>query len=136
MRRTSLDAKQRRLGDVPAFAGSTPAELARLGQVLDVVTVPAGTVILRRDRLGHEFHVVLDGTVRVERDGNTLATLTRGSVLGELALLDRTARNADVIAETPVVLATGMRRDFPALLEEFPALARQIRDTYASRVTV
>ena len=136
MLRPTLDQKQTRLLDVPAFQGSTPAKLTRLAAVLDVLTVPAGTVILRKDQLGHEFHILLAGTARVERDGLTLATLTRGSILGELALLDHTARNADVIAETDVTLATGMRQDFQSLLEDFPALARQIRGTYAARTTV
>jgi CRP-like cAMP-binding protein len=51
-----------------------------------------------------------------------LATLARGEVFGEKALLDDTPRTASVRAKTPVDVLVISREDFVAMVERFPVL--------------
>ena len=43
-----------------------------------------------------------EGTADVIRDGNTIASLAQGDVIGEMGLLTREPRNASVIATSPM----------------------------------
>jgi CRP-like cAMP-binding protein len=43
-----------------------------------------------------------EGTADVIRDGNNIASLKEGDLIGEMGLLERGPRNADVIATSPM----------------------------------
>jgi hypothetical protein len=76
---------------------------------------------------GDRCYVVVHGTLRVERDGHQLATLGRGALFGEIALLDQSAvRSASVICETPVALYSLTREVFVELLDTHPPLVRGV----------
>ena len=55
--------------------------------------VPDGYVLMRQGDLGQEFFMIIDGHVRIERNGETVATLHRGDFLGEIALLAEDRRH-------------------------------------------
>jgi CRP-like cAMP-binding protein len=65
-----------------------------------------------------------------------VATLVRGDVFGEKALLDDTARTASVRAKTAVDVLVISREDFTALVCQFPVLddyfERLMRERYPS----
>ncbi len=86
------DEKLELLRGVPLFTGLGRRELERLGELGDEVDLPAGRTFVREGDRGHEFFVILDGRVRIERGGQTLTTLGRGDFLGEIALVDGEGR--------------------------------------------
>ncbi len=71
-----------------------------------ISSVAAGTELVRQGQPGSEIYLVLDGVVRVERDGNRLAEYGPGALLGERALLEQGARTATLVAVTPCRLAS------------------------------
>jgi hypothetical protein len=60
----------------------------------------AGTEVLRQGDDGDSLLLVLDGVVRIERDGERLAEYGPGALLGERAVVDGTTRTSTVVAVT------------------------------------
>jgi Cyclic nucleotide-binding domain len=67
---------------------------------------PAGTVLLRQGDAGTVVYLVLDGVVRVERDGDRLAEYGPGALLGERAHLEGGLRTSSLVAVTPCRVAS------------------------------
>ena len=78
------DAKVELIKRVPLFADCTKGELRRIASIADELTLRHGTVLTREGRVGHEFFVLIDGSVRVSKDGRRLADLGGGDWLGEI----------------------------------------------------
>lgn len=75
-----------------------------------------GDVLYEAGKPGHSFVVVLTGSVNVLRDGETIATLGPGSIVGELALLTGETRSTTVVAASVMEGRRGTVDDFDALL--------------------
>ena len=92
-----------------------------------ITQLQAGDELIRQGDFGQDIYLVLDGVIRVERDGTRLAEYGPGAMLGERAALEggtRTSTLAAVtrcrVASVPAVqldlsdlaeLATGHRRE-------------------------
>ena len=99
------DQKLRWLRAIPGFEVLSAAEIRLLGATADRTTRPAGTRLITQGHRGLECFVIAAGFAQVVREGDHVATIGPGSVVGELALLDGALRNADVIATTDLELA-------------------------------
>jgi CRP-like cAMP-binding protein len=119
---------------VPLFAGLLPSEVERIALVMSPRQIAEGEVVCAAGEPGHEFFLVSDGELAVERNGNTVAKLQTGDHFGELALLDRGPRSATVRALTESQLYVLNEQSFAALLNELPALAQKLLSALASRV--
>ncbi len=75
------------------------------GEHPEVRNLAEGTQLTRQGDPGNELFLVLDGVVRVDVDGNALAELGPGAVIGERALLEDGIRTSTVTAVTPVRVA-------------------------------
>jgi CRP-like cAMP-binding protein len=122
------------LSRVPLFEGLSDAELVRLATWLEVEQFQAGASLTREGRSDYAFFVLAEGTVRVEHDATTVATLGPGDVLGELAILGDGRRKADAVAETEVVVLSmfgtrfrEMQLSMPIVAERLDAIAAQRR---------
>ena len=63
--------------------------------------LPAGATLVRQGQRGTDVYLVLDGVVRVERDGERLAEYGPGALLGERAHLEGGIRTSTLVAVTP-----------------------------------
>ncbi|HEX5241125.1 MAG TPA: cyclic nucleotide-binding domain-containing protein, partial [Candidatus Limnocylindrales bacterium] len=88
----------------------------------------------RQGEIGTGFFVVIDGRVRVVRDGSLIATLGPGEFFGELSVLDRQPRNAMVAAEVATTCLALASWDFEAVLLEQPRLTLAILRGVAVRL--
>ena len=126
------DEKIELLRRLPTFRGAGRRELRTLAMAADITTAHAGRVLCRADRLAHETYVVVDGEVDVVIDGAVVATLGRGSIVGELGMIDGEPRSADVVAATDVRLLAIPVSAARALIETShsfrTALLRQLAD--------
>ena len=89
------------LRELPLFSGASRAELVTIGSQLTELHVPAGKVLVHEGALGDEFMILLEGEAVVTQHGRPIATLGRGDLVGEMALLQeggRGRRNATVTA--------------------------------------
>lgn len=112
------DGKIELLRRVPMFAELSGDELTRIGSVLDVTGVDAGEHLTEQGRTpAHQFFIVVEGAARVRRDGEIVAELGPGDIIGELAIMDGDPRSATVVAAEPMRLLVGHRNTFAAVAE-------------------
>ena len=128
------DRRTELLAGCPLFKGIDQAGLARLANLATAVDFPAGHVIARQGEIGTGFFVIVDGMVRVVRDGAVVARLGAGEFFGELSVLDRMPRSATVTAETPTSCLALASWDFEKVLLEEPALTLSILRGVATRL--
>ncbi len=114
------------------FADLPTAMLERIAAITADVTLPRGEWLFREGDPADAVYLVRVGHLEVVReiasDGEdpseqTINTLTRGAVLGELALLSGSARSASVRALRDTELLRIDRPHFDALLRSEPELA-------------
>ncbi|HEV7810113.1 MAG TPA: cyclic nucleotide-binding domain-containing protein, partial [Candidatus Limnocylindrales bacterium] len=73
-----MDRRTELLGGCPLFAGVSGGDLGAIGDRALEVDFPADHVIARQGEIGTGFFVIVEGAVRVVRDGEELATLGPG----------------------------------------------------------
>jgi CRP/FNR family cyclic AMP-dependent transcriptional regulator len=122
------------LKSVPLFSGCTRAELARLAVKADDLEFGEGKVLAREGRPGHEFFVIVEGTVCVTRKRRRLDDLGPGEWFGEIALLTRGARTATVTATSPVRVLVLTDRAFRQVVETMPSIALKILSSLGKRL--
>lgn len=125
------------LGDVGApgasvpslavFEGCPPELLAALRPVPEELDVDPGETIVREGHVGHEWYVVLDGSVEVLRGGHSLAELGVGDHFGEIALLFHQPRTVTVRAARPTRVLMVPEPAFQALLVASPSFSARVR---------
>ena len=129
-----MDQKLALLKQLPLFANFNDHDLVALGRTSDEIDVPAGKVLASQGHYGAEFYVIVDGTVKVERDGQHLRDLGPGESFGELALIANIARTATVTCITPCRLIMLGAREFDALRRDHPDIEANILRTMAERL--
>lgn len=102
--RRRRDPKVEWLAGFPWWSDLPDDDLAVLAATGDQASVSAGTVMMSEGQMGRETAVIVAGEVEVVHDGEVVARLGPGEVVGELSLLDNLPRNADVRAVTDVEL--------------------------------
>jgi CRP-like cAMP-binding protein len=122
------------LAGTPLLAGVDPEGIAMVAQRMVEVDFPKDHVIARQGEVGTGFFLVASGSVRVVRDGKTLATIGPGDFFGELSVLDGRPRVAQVIANEPTTCLALATWDFEAVVKEQPAVALSILRGLAGRL--
>lgn len=116
-----------KLRAAPLFHEFTDQELDAFIDLQDVERVPAGECIVRQEMEGDCMYLLVEGQARVvhHREGRhiDLATLQGGDFFGELALVDRGQRSADVEATEPCVLLKLTQASISALAGVYPRAA-------------
>jgi len=120
------NAKVELLKKVPLFAGCSKTELRELARTADEIDLRDGHVLTREGRPGREFFVLVDGTVRVTRNGRKLSDLGAGDWFGEIALLTNAPRTATVTATSPVNVLVITDRGFRRVVETMPSIALKV----------
>jgi CRP/FNR family transcriptional regulator len=129
-----VDKKLELLARVPLFSGLGKGSLAQIAQLADEIDLPAGKQLLQQGDHPHEFFLIVDGSVRIDRDGAQINTLGPGDFLGEIALLDGGQRSATATAVTPVNLLILGQREFNTLLHDYPDIRTSVLTALARRV--
>jgi cyclic nucleotide-binding protein len=81
------------------------ASIMREGKKLERRTVKQGEALMREGEPGEELFLLLDGIVDIEVNGEPVAEVGPGALLGERAVLEGGKRTATVLAKTPVRVA-------------------------------
>lgn len=121
------------LRKVPLFSGCTVAELRSIATLGTETTVHDGHVLTEQGKPGYEFCLIRSGEVRCSIDGKEVATLGAGDFFGEMALLDHGPRHATVVAHGTVQLLVLDSREFSALLDTAPSIAKKLLFSFAAR---
>jgi Cyclic nucleotide-binding domain len=100
------------LGQVAIMRSLRPASLEALARHSHVRHYRQGLQIVNEGDVGQEMFVIIDGEVEVVHADHPLATLSRGEIFGEVAVLRNQPRNATVRAVSEVQLLAIPRTDF------------------------
>ena len=125
--------KPDRLKKIPLFRGLSDHELDRLAMWTDEIDVPSGKNLITQGTFAHEFMVIEAGTAAVSHDGTHLADMGPGDFFGEMALLSHHPRMASIVATSDLTLVVMHERNFRAMEEEIPTVAKRIAETIAER---
>lgn len=109
------------LGAVPMFADLSKRDLGRLWDRMKLVQHAPDHQIVAEGRGGHGFHLIVSGSVRVERTGKKV-TLGPGQFFGEMSLIDEGPRTATVTAAEPTTIATMSSGEFRTYAKKHPEL--------------
>jgi CBS domain-containing protein len=102
----------------PPFDRLTAAELARVGESLEIAYVPRGARLLSQGgEPAHHLYVVRKGTVRLERAGEALRELEEGECFGFPSLLARASPHADAVTAEDALLYQIPEATFARLVE-------------------
>src|SRR5215510_12959122 len=102
-----------RLRKIPVFADLDDEEINHITSLAAEVSVPEGKELVR--------------------EGRHLADLGPGDVVGEMGVLERSQRNATVIATSPMLLVTLTSWDIRRLRKTAPQAVEQLREVVAAR---
>ena len=126
LRRDTPDDKITWLREQPWWRDLPTEDLEALAATGDRVSVPAGRKLMTEGERGYESAVVISGELTVSKDGEHVATLGPGDVVGELSLLDHAPRTADVDAATEVELLVFSNRGLQRVLAASAAVREQV----------
>jgi CRP-like cAMP-binding protein len=122
------------LRSLDLFAGLTTRQLAELARVVAERNVESGATIVREGEFDDQMYFIVDGQVRITKEGAPVSALGPGEFFGEIAVFDGERRSASAIAEGPVRLLRLDRQDLFEVMEEHPAIAVAICQTLSRRI--
>ena len=118
---------------VPLFAELDAAEIGDIMRLLRAQQVEPGGVIARRGDPAHSMYFVAQGEVEIELPHERVR-LGVGHFFGEIAVLRRARRSANVIAVSRTSLLVLEAQDFHALMDRDPRLARRVQEVVRNRL--
>ncbi len=127
------------LRELDLFSEASRSELTVIGRQLTRLKVKAGRVLVREGGLGNEFMIMVSGTAEVTQSGHHVATIGRGALVGEMAIVQPVGtgrRNATVTALTDCEIYAGSASEFRRILEAAPSVAEKVRRTIEARTPV
>jgi CRP/FNR family cyclic AMP-dependent transcriptional regulator len=91
-----------RLKTIPIFSHHSDEEAKRLAAFATETSVADGHILIKQGDYSTELIAIEEGTADVVQDGEKIASLKDGDLIGEMGLIEREPRNADVIATSPM----------------------------------
>jgi CRP-like cAMP-binding protein len=95
---------------------------------------PAGEIIFQKGDPGNVMYVVQEGEVQIVFRDQILDTVGPGGVIGEMALVDQSARSAAAIAKTDCTLVALDEDAFKRHVHYTPFFALQVMRVLADRL--
>ncbi len=114
------------------LASATEADWAALRAHCELLTIPAGQLVIPQGANDRALYIVVSGSLEVtvprnRRGGERQLTLIEpGTVIGELGFFDGLPRSANVRATSDAVLLRLGYQSFEVLAAKEPALGRRI----------
>lgn len=120
------------VGQFPLFSDLDEGALRRLGKALQTRYVNAGEVVIRKDSGAKYVFFIASGAVELESAGQVWR-LGRGEMFGQMAILMKKARRAEVRAIAPSTLLVLDEARFRRLINSSEALRDAVRASAEKR---
>lgn len=118
------------LAEITFLGELSEAEWARILRLVETRQFRAGEDLIRTGEKDDSFYILTNGEVDViivsGSAETTLATITEGSVFGEISFFDREPRSATIRARSQGTAVRFTRENFDNLAAWEPNIARQI----------
>lgn len=111
------------LRNMPLFQHLSYVELVEVLNIAELQSFKAGEIVFREGDAGDALYLVLEGRIRIEKNGVELALLGPGGHFGEMALMDKTTRSADAVAAYDARVMAVSRRPLFLLMRKDKEIA-------------
>jgi CRP-like cAMP-binding protein len=128
-----MDEKTAILARLPIFAKLDGRSLEAIATLARIVSVPAGAVLMSEGEAAESFYAIVTGTVRVERDGEFVRSMSDGGFIGEIALVDERTHTATVTCTTACEFVQLGRHEFGRVMARFPDVRKRVDAAMARR---
>jgi len=118
----------------PLFSSCSSKDLEKIAKAGDRITFEKGEILTKQGDPGKEAFIILSGKATVKRSGKKVATISTGSVVGELSLLDHGPRTATVTCDTECQVLVISRGNFLRVIDKVPALTHKLFAALATRI--
>jgi voltage-gated potassium channel len=118
---------------VPLFAELDASEIGDIMRLLRAQQVEPGGLIARRGDVADSMYFVAEGEVEIELPHERVR-LGVGHFFGEIAVLRRARRSANVTAVSRTSLLVLDAHEFHALMDRDPRLSKRVHDVVRSRL--
>ena len=115
------------------FEDVDESALAKIATYTMLVEFPEGKTIIEEGGFANDFYAIDEGTAKVERAGEEIATLGPGDVFGEQGLLEKQERSASVIATSPLRALKIEHWEIPRMRRAMPEVLEQLQQTVEER---
>jgi len=122
------------LKSLPMFEGLTTRQLMDLSQVVSEVTHPPDVTVVQEGGRDECMYLIVEGSVEVRKNGRRVALLGPNEFFGEMSVLERAPRTADVVTRERTRLLCLQRTELFRLMEEFPTIPIIMCQTLSRRV--
>jgi len=103
-------------------------------RILERKVFYAGTKILKEGDVGDRAFLIQDGQVDIIKNGAIVATIGKGELLGEMALIDDKPRMATAIARTDVACIVISRDTFREKLAKADPFIRGLLNIFVRNI--
>ncbi len=121
-----------------AFSGMSHEQLQIMSSITTEEEYAPGEIIFYENEPGDAMYIIISGEIQIIEgiDSNRviLATMEKGDLLGELAVLDDEFRSASAKAVDDVLLLSIKKEEFRELIREYPDLSFEIFKVLNQRI--
>jgi CRP-like cAMP-binding protein len=128
-----MDDKTAIVASLPIFAKLERRSLEAIATLAQLVSMPAGTVLIGEGEATESFYVIVTGTVHVTRNGEFMRSMSDGGFVGEIALVEGTTHTATVTCATACEFVQLGRFEFGRVMARFPDVGTRIDAAVARR---
>jgi CRP-like cAMP-binding protein len=122
------------LKSIDLFRALPSEELAQIAEIAEEQPLASGDLVFAEGESGDALYLIVEGKVKVHREGKELLRLGVRDVFGEMAVLDSEPRSAGVTAVEDAVLLKIGRDDFRDILAERPEIAMGVMKVLTRRL--
>lgn len=106
-------------------------EIENLSKYFYISKMAKGLAIFNEGSRNAEMYLIVEGSVNVVKEDlsnreKVLSVITKGKVIGEMALIDGQPRSAKVVASDDVTMLVLSRDNLDRLIEDIPKLAAKL----------
>ncbi|HKJ72567.1 MAG TPA: cyclic nucleotide-gated ion channel [Alphaproteobacteria bacterium] len=117
---------------VPLFSDLSAQEVGQIAALLRSRVVERGTVIARKGDPAHGMYFIITGSVEIQTTPAPVQ-LKDGDFFGEIALLHKSKRSANVISQAKTRLMVLDAEDFQNLIEIDPKIGEHVKNVAEKR---
>ncbi len=128
-----MDQKTDIVARLPIFSGLDQRSTEAVATLARVRDLRAGSVLVMEGESADAFYVIVTGTIRIERDGRFVRSLTDGGFLGEIALVEGRERTATATCATDCRVLELGGHEFGRVMERFPDVRARVEAAVARR---
>jgi CRP/FNR family transcriptional regulator, cyclic AMP receptor protein len=119
---------------VSFFDEFTPQDVARISAAGTAVRLPEGWSPIWERTPADKAYILLDGTVSVRKNGDEVARLGPGDIMGEAAIVNHSLRTATIVALTPLEVIHFTDETVRRLCEEMPSFRTALQTAVDARL--